>query len=178
VLPSIAFTSPGGTVVKEIHRSQSTGQNWFWDGTLNTSTSIVTWNSSTHATTTDPRFPTATASNGTHRVSVSTGADGAAPANTLHYTTDQVGSTRIRYPQVAFDEFQAGDSALLQEGAIFYAATATNKSFITSSRNAGHVVRGWDFDDASLATTPLANYPATNYPWTGWYATVTADAVE
>ncbi|MBB5867300.1 hypothetical protein F4553_000679 [Allocatelliglobosispora scoriae] len=177
VLPSITFVTPAGTAVKEIHRSQSSSQNWFWDGTLNPSAATVTWNSATHATTSLPRYPTTVGVSGTRRVTVSTGADGAAPANTLRYSTDRVGVQRIRYEQIAFDEFQAGDSALLQEGAIFYGAVATNKSFITSSRNAGRVVRGWDFDDASLATNPPANYPATNYPWTGWYATVTANAV-
>jgi hypothetical protein len=176
ILPSIRFVSPTGTALKEIHRSATQNQNWFWDATLVTSTKTVSWNSGTHAKTSDPRYTTNVSVSGTKRVSVSTGADGAAPATTLHYGTDRIASERIRYQQTAFDEFQAGDSALLQEGAIFYAATATNKSFITSSRNAGKVVRGWDFDDASLATTPLANYPATNLPWTSWYATLMTNA--
>ncbi|GAB4057168.1 PI-PLC domain-containing protein [Catellatospora paridis] len=170
VLPSIAFVSPTGNALKEIHRSASQNQNWFWDATLDPSTATVAWNSATHAMTSDPRFTTNVSTSGTARVTVSTGADGAAPATTLRYATDRVGSTRIRHEQVAFDEFQAGDSALLAEGAIFYASTASNKSFITSSRNAGKIVRGWDFDAASLATTPLANYPATDLPYTTWYA--------
>jgi hypothetical protein len=176
VLPSISFVSPTGNTLKEIHRSQSQNQNWFWDATLNPSAGTVSWNSGTHAKTSDPRFATDVSVSGTKRVSVSTGADGAAPADTLHYGTDRVGSTRICYQQIAFDEFQAGDSALLQEGAIFYASIASNKSFITSSRSAGKVVRGWDFDDAGLATTPLANYPATNLPWTSWYADLVSSA--
>ncbi|MEU8076639.1 hypothetical protein AB0B31_14430 [Catellatospora citrea] len=44
------------------------------------------------------------------------------------------------------------------------------KDNLTSSRNAGKVVRGWDFDAASPATTPLASYPATDLPQTAWYA--------
>lgn len=176
ILPSIAFVNPTSNTLKEIHRSQSQNQNWFWDATLNTSAGTVAWNSATHATTSDPRFPTNVSVSGTKRVTVSTGADGPAPASTLHYTTDRIGSTRIRYQQVAFVEFQAGDNALLEQGAIFYASTASNKSFITSSRSADKVVRGWDFDDASLATTPLANYPATNLPYTSWYATLVTAA--
>lgn len=178
ILPSIAFVSPTSNVLKEIHRSQSENQNWFWDATLNPSAGTVAFNSTTHAKTSDPRFTTNVSVSGTKRVTVSTGADGAAPASTLHYTTDRIGFTRIRYDQVAFDEFQAGDSALLQEGAIFYASTASNRSFITSSRNAGKVVRGWDFDSASLATTPLANYPATNLPYASWYINLLATAVQ
>jgi len=60
-------------------------------------------------------------------------------------------------------------SALLQEGALFYAATAADTAFITSARQNGHIVRGWDFDSPSDATSPLANYPATNHPADAWY---------
>jgi hypothetical protein len=109
-------------------------------------------------------------------VSVSTGADGAAPRQTLHYATDRVGSDRIRYQQDAFDEYQDGDAAALAEGALFYAAPATDTGFITSSRLAGHIVRGWDFDSASDATDPLANYPATNYPADAWYVSMVTQA--
>ncbi|GHJ43071.1 hypothetical protein Cs7R123_04130 [Catellatospora sp. TT07R-123] len=170
ILPSIAFASPAGNTLKEIHRSQSQNQNWFWDAVLDPAAGTVTWNSATHAKTADPRFTTAASTSGSMRVTVSTGADGAAPATTLRYATDRIGATRVRYQQTAFDEFQAGDSALLAEGAIFYASVASNRSFITASRNAGKVVRGWDFDSASLATAPPANYPATNQPYATWYA--------
>lgn len=176
ILPSIRFVSPSSNTLKEIHRSQSQNQNWFWDATLNPSAGTVSWNTGTHAKTSAPRFVTNVSVSGARSVSVSTGADGAAPSTTLHYGTDRIASERIRYQQTAFDEFQAGDGALLQEGAIFYASPATNKSFITSSRTSGKVVRGWDFDDAALATTPLANYPATNQPWTSWYADLLTSA--
>ena len=59
-------------------------------------------------------------------MSVYTGADGPTEAQTLRYNTSGVTGGRIRYQQTAFDEFQAGDSAQLQQGALFYAATATN----------------------------------------------------
>ncbi|WP_027346257.1 PI-PLC domain-containing protein [Hamadaea tsunoensis] len=169
VLPSIAFVGPGSTAVREIHRSQSNSQNWFWDGTLNASAGTVTWNTGTHAKTSDARYATTSSASSVGRVTVSVGSDGY-----LRAATDRVGATRISYQQIAFDEYQAGDSALLQEGALFYAAVATNKSFITSSRAAGKIVRGWDFDDASLATTPIENYPATNNPWSSWYSTLLA----
>jgi hypothetical protein len=53
-----------------------------------------------------------------------------------------------------------------------YASTATNSAFITAARQSGHIVRGWDFDSAGYATTPLANYPATNHPSDTWYTSL------
>jgi hypothetical protein len=170
VQPTVAFTDPAGTAVREIHRSQSGSQNWQWQGAVDTGASTVAW--SGNAKTSDAGFAKATAARGTSRVSVSTGVDGASPAQTLHYATDRVASARVQYPQVAFDEFQEGDSAELQQGALFYAAPATSSSFISSARQAGHIVRGWDFDSASLATTPIENYAATNTPYAAWYTTL------
>jgi hypothetical protein len=168
VLPTISFVD-AGTTVREIHRSPSNNQNWDWHGTVNASALTVSWDSTTHGKTSDPLYDKTVSVRGSTRVTVWTGADGAAPAQTLHYSTDRIGSDRIRYTQTAFDEYQAGDSAILQEGALFYAATATDTAFITSARQGGHIARGWDFDSASDATSPLANYPATNHPSDPWY---------
>ncbi|MEQ0564072.1 hypothetical protein ABJI51_33745 [Amycolatopsis sp. NEAU-NG30] len=172
VLPTVAFTD--ATHLREIHQSQSSSQNWDWDGVLAGTT--VSWTG--NAKTAEARFPKATATSGSRRVSVWTGADGPTPAQTLRADTDQVDGDRIRYRQVAFDEFQKGDSAELQQGALFYGAPATESAFITSARQAGRLVRGWDFDSASQATTPLANYPATNHPYDAWYQTLLTGAAE
>lgn len=160
VLPTVAFTDPAGSALREIHKSASTAQDWDWRGTAGATS--ITW--TTHATTADARFPTTTASVAGRTVSVAAG--------TLTATTDRAPAERIRYPQVAFVEYQAGDSAELKDGALFWAATASNKSFILSARQAGVSARGWDFDSASLATDPLANYPATNTPNAAWYQTL------
>ncbi len=168
VQPTVAFTGP--STVREIHKSQNNSQNWTWNGTVGSSS--VSW--SGNAKTSDPRY----AKSVSGPLSVWTGADGPTPSNTLRYTTPATSGGRIRYQQVAFDEFQAGENADLQQGAQFYASTATDSSFIVNSRNAGKIVRGWDFDSASDATTPLANYPATNDPWSSWYASLTANAVQ
>jgi hypothetical protein len=45
-----------------------------------------------------------------------------------------------------------------------------------SARQAGVSARGWDFDSASLATDPLANFPATNNPNAAWYQTLLGQA--
>ncbi|MFI6790649.1 hypothetical protein ACIBG4_25300 [Nonomuraea sp. NPDC050383] len=167
VLPTVAFTSPAGTQLREIHRSQSNTQNWEWNGTLNTGTSTVSW--SGNAKTSDARFDKTTSARGTSSVHVWTGADGPTPAQTLRVDTDRFTGDRIRYPQTAFDEFQKGDSAELQQGALFYAAPAKESVFIASARQSGKLARGWDFDAADMATTPLASYPATNHPYDTWY---------
>ncbi|GAA5198597.1 hypothetical protein GCM10023322_72310 [Rugosimonospora acidiphila] len=176
VTPTVSFVSGSGTAVHEIHRSQSNAQNWAWDGTLNASAATVSWNAATHGKTSDPLYGKTVGTAGGMRVAVRTGADGAAPAQTLLYSTDRVAGDRIRYQQTAFDEYQDGDPAFLQEGALFYAATATDTGFITSARQAGQIVRGWDFDSAGDATSPLANYPATNNPSAAWYVSLVTQA--
>lgn len=165
ILPTLTFTS--GSTLREVHRSQNTTQNWTWNGTLNTGSWTVSWTG--NAKTSSPLYDKTFAASGSAWVSVFTGSDGPTPGNTLRYATDRVGGDRIRYEQVAFDEYQDGDSAELQQDALFYAAPATHQSFIVPARQSGHLVRGWDFDSADLATSPLANYPATNLPWTSWY---------
>ncbi|AGL17084.1 hypothetical protein [Actinoplanes sp. N902-109] len=166
VLPSVAFPDPAGSSIREIHRSQNTSQNWNWTGTAGTTS--ITWGA--HAATSDARFPTATATTAGRTVTVAAG-------TSLTATTDRAGTAPIRLPQLAFVEYQAGDTAQLKDGAQFWAATASNKAFITSGRQAGVSVRGWDFDSAALATDPPANYPATNTPDADWYQTLLKDAV-
>ncbi|WP_410635651.1 hypothetical protein [Amycolatopsis sp. cmx-4-83] len=172
VQPTVAFTD--ATHLREIHQSQSGSQNWNWTGTLSATT--VAWTG--NAKTSDARFAKDTATSGSRRVRVWTGADGPTPSNTLRADTASVTGDRIRYRQVAFDEFQQGDSAELQQGALFYGAPATESAFITSARQSGKLVRGWDFDSASQATTPLANYPATNHPYDAWYQSLLTGAAE
>ncbi|MEV0232068.1 hypothetical protein [Nonomuraea sp. NPDC050786] len=167
VLPTVRFTDPAGTRVREIHRSPSSSQNWTWDGVLDAGAMTVSW--SGNAKTSDARYDKTTSTSGTSRVHVWTGADGPTPSQTLRLDTDRYAGDRIRYQQTAFDEFQRGDSAELQQGALFYAAPASESSFITAARQAGRLVRGWDFDSAGNATDPPANYPATNYPYRAWY---------
>lgn len=172
VLPSLVFTSATG--LREVHRSQSGSQNWTWQGVLDASTGTVTWTG--NAKTADPRYDTTTSVRGDTSVHVYPAADGATPSTTLRVSTDRVAGARIQYPQTAFDEYQDGDSAELQQDALFYGAPATHSAFITAARASGHLVRGWDFDSADLATTPLASYPATNIPYASWYQTMVQQA--
>lgn len=179
ILPTVRFTDPAaGGEVREIHRSAANNQNWDWDGTVNAAAGTVSWRD--NAKTSDARYDKAGATTAAGSVRVYTGADGATPAQTLRYDTTTVTGGRIRYQQAAFVEYQNGDSAELRQGALFWAATATDRSFMVAARGQGVLVRGWDFDSAALATTPLANYPATNTPWAFWYQNMmsAAGAVE
>jgi len=167
ILPTVRFSDGSGASFREIHRSEAHDQNWDWRGTLNRGAWTLSFSS--HGTTSDARYDAASSSSGSSRVTVYTGADGASPSNTLRYATDRVADERLRYYQRAFVEFQDGDGTELQSGAWYYGAPATHSSFIIAARNAGRLVRGWDFDSSGLATSPLANYPATNYPHADWY---------
>jgi hypothetical protein len=167
VLPTVRFTDAAGTQLREIHRGQSGSQNWNWHGVLNAGAMTVSW--SGNAKTSDARYDMATSTSGTSLVHVWNGTDGPTPSQTLRIDTDRYTGDRIRYQQTAFDEFQQGDGAELQQGALFYAAPADQSSFITAARQAGRLVRGWDFDSVGDATNPLANYPATNHPYDTWY---------
>jgi len=170
VTPTVAFTGPNTLV--EIHKSQSNSQNWTWNGTLSGAT--VSW--SGNAKTGNALLNKSSAGAAGRGVTVYNASDGPTEAQTLRYNTSSFSGGRIRYQQTAFDEYQSGDSAQLQQGALFYAAPATDSSFIISARQTGHVVRGWDFDSANLATTPLANYPASNTPWAPWYQSMVTNA--
>ncbi|GAA4909622.1 hypothetical protein HD597_008370 [Nonomuraea thailandensis] len=167
VLPTIRFTDPSGTRLREIHRSQGSSQNWEWAGVLDAGAMSVAWGG--NARTSDARHDKATSVSGTSRVRVWTGADGPTPAQTLRVDTDRRTGDRVRYPQIAFGEFQQGDGAELQEGALFHAAPAGQSSFITAALRAGKLARGWGFDSAGDATDPPATYPATDRPYDGWY---------
>ena len=165
VLPSVTLT---GNQIREIHQSQSNAQNWDWQATVSGTT--ITWGA--HGKTSDARFPTASSAAAGRTVNVLT------MGGTLSVTTDRAATARIRFPQLAFVEYQPGDSTELKDGSLFWAATASNKSFIVAARQAGVSARGWDFDSASLATDPIANYPATNNPNAAWYLTMLNQATE
>ncbi|MEV0618250.1 hypothetical protein AB0I81_33340 [Nonomuraea sp. NPDC050404] len=167
VQPTIRFTDPAGTRLREIHRSQSNAQNWHWDGSLDAAAMTVAW--SGNARTSDALYDKTTSASGTSRVRVWTGADGPTPAQTLRIDTDRRTGDRIRHQQVAFVEFQRGNSAELRQDALFYAAPAGESAFITEARQAGRLVRGWGFNSAGNATDPPASYPATDHPYTTWY---------
>lgn len=167
-LPSVAFSS-GDTIVEEIHLA-SNGQTTMVTGTVNADSLTIEWSSA--VVTSQSRFPTASSSAGAYSVSISAGKDSAGIPNTLLYSTPNVRNLRVVYPQVMFTEFQNGDSEqLANDNLWFYASSSSsgNWSWAESSRNAGKIVRLWDFksSDTTIATPP--NFAATNTPDDAWY---------
>jgi hypothetical protein len=171
IVPTVRF-DPGGTTLREIHRSENEAQNWDWRGRLDRATWTVAFGS--HGKTADGRFIPSSSRSGTRMVTVLSGPVGAFASPTLRYVTDRGVADLVRYPQRLFVEHQEGENGTDLNDAWFYAAPATSKTFIMSSRQAGRFVRGWDFDDSTLATTPLANFPATNEPNADWYTQLLA----
>lgn len=175
VRPTVAFTDPAGTSLREIHTSQNNSQQrWGWNGSLNVTSRTVTWRN--NATTSASAFSRTVSTAGADSVYVWSGLDGAAPSSTLLYGTPSVFQDRIRYEQTAFVEYQPGDAEVIREHAAFYAGSASDSSFIAQSRQSGKIVRAWDFTP-NLATTPLANYPATDRPYDPAYSALLGSQV-
>ncbi len=173
--PSVAFQPGAGLVIKLTHQATAQPANhWEWTCTLDPAQKTITW--SNHAKTDQPVFDRATATAGNRSVTVSSKPDGAAPEQTLCYATSGGITGRIRPEQVAFVEYQKGESdALAKDGCIFAATSSNDKNvkWALEQRQKKHVVRLWKFNTLlpAIETSPLppANFPATDTPLAPWY---------
>jgi hypothetical protein len=171
VEPTIAFHSLSASDCREIHRSE-TRRNDKWSRRGTASGSGVLWEE--NGKTSDSPFEKSTAqfpSGGALSVSSSTAASGSdAPVvGTLRYTSGHTAG-RIAYAQLAFVEWQSGNSAALAaDGAFFRANKAQYMTWVVQQRKAGNVVRQWAFNTALHGTQPAANFPATDEPFATWY---------
>jgi hypothetical protein len=164
-MPSVAWT--GTNTVTEVN-VDSNGKNQLLTGTVDSSNLSIQWSKA--SSTTQPRFSTTTASAGSRSVTVATTSTPA--ANTLVYSTPQVQQARVVYPQIMFTEFQKGDSSQLENDNLWFWASSSSQSnwnWDVQARQAGKIVRMWDFesDDTNVSTPP--NFPATNTPNDSWY---------
>lgn len=168
--PTVAFAADGSLTVEEIHQNNG---NQLTTGTVDPQALQIRWNQP--VPTTRAPFPTTSATVGDRRVSVTASPDSAGSA-TLFYSTPQVSRDRIRYAQELFVEFQKGNSSTLEaQNLAFYAASAgsnTNRTWASTARQAGKVVRLWGFTqtDSTNLSSPI-NFPATDTPYEGWYVT-------
>lgn len=171
VVPTITFTGPN--TLHTIARDTDASVNWFFDGTLNPATGIVNWDLTTHVETSQPLQAKATARQGARSISVSSVWQPPFDPQTIVYTTPFAPPRPIRLRQLAFDEYQDGDSDFLAASAPFWSSSSSDSSsFFTSSRQAGRITREWSFDDISEISTPPANYLATDTPYESWYTTL------
>jgi hypothetical protein len=173
VSPSVRFVDRASTLVREVHRSEQTGNHWYWNGRLSPADGSIVWTRADSGQTHDPLFEKARDVSGRRSIQVKTGPHGAFGGDTLLYTTGAAGSERIRYRQLAFVEMQrGGDPALAGEGAWFFAATAKNadaRRWAQGWRLGGKLVRLWEFNDRRFATDPPPSFAATDHPGAGWY---------
>jgi hypothetical protein len=157
--PTVRFA--GGDRVRELHQG-STGQHWYWNGTL--SGGALTWSRSDSGRTNDPLFAKTRDGAGRNSISVSTGSSGGFGSDTLLSSAG-----RIRYEQLAFVEVQPGNDAIERDGAWFFAAASdSGRAWATERRRRGKLVRLWDFDSVARIDPP-ASFGATNHPDAQWY---------
>ena len=175
VRPSIRFVDRASEYVREVHESPRTGQHWYWNGSLDSSSREVIWRreEADEGRTSDPLFDKARDGAAGRKLAVRTGSHGAFESDTLLYTTGSTGSHRIRYRQLAFVETKRGDApALEREGAWFFSASAKNpdsRKWAQDHRLDGKLVRLWEFNERHYATDPPVSFPATDHPATDWY---------
>ena len=103
VEPTIRFTSSkNSSTLLEVHKSQSTGQHWDWNLTLNQTSGEISWGA--HGQTSTPLHDKDRDS-AVHWIEVLTEQHQNAGSDTLLYET-RFDKERIRYPQIAFVEYQ------------------------------------------------------------------------
>jgi hypothetical protein len=164
VTPTIRFQPGSSTHLREIHPSESTGDHWFWDVTLDPAARTLSFGA--HDRTSDPLHAKHEDGSGAGGVRVFTGTDGAAPGDTVQYEAAG-GVGRIRYDQVAFVEMQSGDDADLADR--FYAAPSGAHSLARGWRASGGIVRLWGFVEGDTVLDPPVTFPATDTPEAAWY---------
>ena len=145
----------------EIHQSQNTGQHWDWALTIDQTSGAVSWGA--HGQTSSPLHDKDRDS-ANHWIEVLTEGHQNAGSDTLLYET-RFNKARIRYPQIAFVEYQNNNSTELIDGDAWFAAIGSgSESTLTSWNNDGFITRVWGFDEGdSTSTISPPNFPATDY---------------
>ncbi len=170
--PTIRFISKNSSTLLEVHKSQNTGQHWDWELTLNQTTGAVSWGA--HEQTSTPLHDKDRDS-AVHWIEVLTEQHQNAGSDTLLYET-RFDKERIRYPQIAFVEYQNNNSTEIIDGDSWFAAIGSgSESTLTSWNNDGFITRVWGFDEGdTTSTTSPPNFPATDYLDAEWYNTYCA----
>ena len=94
--------------------------------------------------------------------------DQSAGDDTLIYETS-LQRARIRYPQIAFVEFQNHNASELMDFETWFAAT-DNQSTLEVWNSSGLITRQWSFTDSSTTNVHSPpNFPATDFLLEDWY---------
>lgn len=169
VQPTIRFNSKDSFELREIHQSQNTGLHWDWMLTLDPNTGQLSWGDHTQTNDTLHDKDRDTSS---QWIEVLTAPDQNAGDDTLLYKTNQQ-QQRIRYPQIAFVEYQQHNSNELIDSELWFAAIGSgNQSTIANWNSTGYLTRTWGFKESDgnhLENPP--NFPACDVLQVEWYTT-------
>ena len=165
--PTIRFSHKNGYSLREIHQSQTTGLSWDWEISIDPSTPTVSWG--THTQTNDPLHSKNRDSAG-QWIEVRTGEHLSAGNDTLLYET-YFGEERIRYPQIAFVEYQENNASELIDSETWFAAVESGaQQTLSQWRQQGFITRQWGFNQSdSVHVDNPPNFPATDYLDVEWY---------
>ena len=130
---------------------------------------LVTWGA--HGTTLDAAFDTDAAVSDAGQISVASATHGASGANTLVYTTSEVGPERVRFAQIAFIDTSWGDPPVLTEASAFRSFPSGDHSAVRDWMEGGGIGRMWHFSESDAETLAGAppNFGATDEPLSSWY---------
>jgi hypothetical protein len=172
ILPTIRFVNKNGFELREIHQSQNNGQHWDWELSLNPNTATIGWGY--HEQTND-QLHDKDRDESNHWIEVFTDSNQTAGNDTLLVKTLNE-TSRIRYPQVAFVEYQFSNASELMDSETWFAAIGSgNQEIIANWNSAGLITRQWGFSEADsehLSSPP--NFPATDYFSEEWYTVYSA----
>ena len=167
VQPTIRFHSKEEFNLREIHQSQNTGLNWDWELSLDPDSSSLNWGSHTQ---TNDALHDKSKDIALESVEVYTDSDQTAGNDTLIYETP-LRRARIRYPQIAFVEFQQNNAGELMDTQTWFAAIGSgNQSTLEAWNLDGLITRQWGFsesDTSNLSSPP--NFPATDFLTEDWF---------
>jgi len=161
--PSIRFEDKNTTFLREIHVSENTGLSWDWYMELNQNNLTLTLGSHNQCS----ALPFDKEMDGA--LAVSTESHNQSPADTLVYRYQSGSPNRIRYPQVAFVEYQRNNASEIDDAMCHFAAIGNGQmSQSTLWQQEGKLTRVWSFSEGNTDQPP-PNYPAVDYPYENWY---------
>lgn len=161
--PTIRFVDKDANVLREIHRSETTGLSWDWDMELDASLSLTLGE---HTQCVDEPFEKSQ----DEGLVVLTDIDGAASSDTLLYAFASDSVQRIRYHQLAFVELQRFNSDEINDHeCLFSAAGSGNVSSTQQWQQEGKMTRVWGAQASDLEFGTMINFPAVDHPFAPWY---------
>ena len=170
-LPSVAFDSPDGDAVREVHVSQGdASQHWYWSAdSIDKDTGHIAWaRPEGDGKTDDPLYAKTLADYGDDTFEITASDDGPHTGILILRTPIQ---QRIRVQQLAFGSAtMSSPDSLVGDGIEFFAEDARSAigiAFVELMRQEGMITRLWGFSDPEQDVG--VNFPAADNPREQWY---------